>query len=41
MSRVSISDLNGHIEQAHDYSLRPDHTRIKTSVLPQHYIILK
>ena len=26
---------------AHSYSLRPDQTRIKTSVLPQHYITLK
>ena len=41
MSTENISDLNGHAEQAHGYSLRPDHTRIKTSVLPQHYIILK
>ena len=41
MSLENIPDLNEHTEQAHGYSLRPDHTRIKTSVLPQHYITLK
>ena len=32
MSRENIPDLNEHTEQAHSYSLRPDQTRIKTSV---------
>ena len=41
MSRENIPDLNEHTEQAHSYSLRPDQTRIKTSVLLQHYITLK
>ena len=41
MSRENIPDLNEHTEQAHSYSLRPDQTKIETSVLPQHYITLK
>ena len=41
MSRENIPDLNEQTEQAHSYSLRPDQTRIKTVMLPQHYITLK
>ena len=41
MSRENITDLNEHTEQAHGNSLRPDQTKIKTSVLPQRYITLK
>ena len=41
MSRENIPDLNEHTEQAHGYSSRPKQTRIKISVLPQHYITLK
>ena len=41
MSSENIPNLNEHTEQAHSYSLRPDQTRIKTFVLPQHYTTLK
>ena len=41
MSRENNPDFNQHTEQAHGYSLRPDQTRIKISVWPQHYIALK
>ena len=41
MRRENIPNLHEHTELAHSYSLRSDQTRIKTSVLPQHYITLK
>ena len=41
MSRQNIPDLNGHVEQAHGYTLQPDQTIIKTSELPQRYITLQ
>ena len=41
ISRKNIPDLNEHPAQAHGYSLRLDQTRMKASVLPQHYITLK
>ena len=41
MSKENIQGLNEHTKQAHGYSLPPDQTIIKTSVLSQHYITLK